>query len=176
MGSHWFNRGTRRLSTKPWQVCAGSKNGTGLHRINARGGSGSKSRLRGEMFLAFGSGDLHHLLARVCLDGHPFKECFGFGQEFGTQLIGPPALPAFELAGCGQHSLRFVIEFFIDHARALLQCISELHRGLSTGFAVALRQLGLQCLDGGLGALGVVGFLLRVDLLLGHLLRRWARA
>ena len=158
------------------QVCAGSQNGTGLNRINARGGSGSQSRLRGEMFLAFGTGDLHHLLARVRLDGYALKECFGFGQEFGAQLIGSPTLPTFELAGRGQDGLRLVVEFFIDHARAFLQCSSELHRGLSTGFAVPLRQLGLEHFDGSLGALGVVGFLLGVDLWLGALLGRWARA
>ena len=124
---------------------------------------------RSERLFAFRTGHLDHLLTRVAFDGHALEERFGLGQELSAQLIGPPTLPTFEFACRGQNRLRFVIEFFIDHARALFQSISELHGRLCTGFSVPLSQLGLELFDGRLGALSMVGFLLWVDFLLGRL-------
>ena len=64
--------------------------------------------------------------------------------EFLAQLVGAPALPAFEFSRRSQCRVRLVLELVVDQLAVLLQRVTQRGRSTCAGFAMALRNLLLQ--------------------------------
>ena len=74
-------------------------------------------------------------------------QALGLEQQVLADLIGPPALPAFELAGGRQRRMGLRLQGAIDQADMFLERLPEIDRGLGRGLAVAFGKLVLQGLE-----------------------------
>ena len=99
---------------------------------------------------------------------HFLEQGFGAGHQVLTDLVGAPALPALEFAGGGQHALGMVLEFFVQPATLLTQCLPHGRGSASTGLAVALGELLLEHDQHGLDRRLRLGTLGRVNARFGR--------
>ena len=110
-----------------------------------------------------------HLAPAQFVPRLPLEQAFSLGDQLFTQLVGTPALPAFELTSSGQGGMGLIFEFVIDDAAKFFQCVAQRIGRPGAGFAMALRDFKLQLrqhlLDRGLGLrfdLGIDLWLLRL--------------
>ena len=114
-----------------------------------------------------------HLAAAQFLARLALQQPFGLGHQFFAQLIGTPALPALQLAGCGQRSVNLALQLVANRAAKLFQCATQRVGSTGTGFAVAFGdfkfKLGQRLAHAGFG----LGFDFGVDFGLGGLGRNF---
>ena len=93
-------------------------------------------------------------------NGLPFRaleQSFGLGYQTFAQLVGTPALPAFQLAGCGQRRMGLVLQLVVNDLAKLLQGVAQRTGSTGTGLPVPfgnLRFQGCQHLPHGVVGLG----------------------
>ncbi len=65
------------------------------------------------------------------------EQALGLGDEFFAQLVGTPALPAFQFTCSGQRRVGLVFEFVVDDFAEFFERIAQGIGSTGTGFAVA---------------------------------------
>ena len=85
-----------------------------------------------------------HLATAQLMAWLAFEQAFGFGHEFFTQLVGPPALPPFEFTGGSQRRIGLVFELVVNHPAKFLERVAQGVGGTRAGFAVAFSNFKLQ--------------------------------
>ncbi len=78
-----------------------------------------------------------HLASAHGLTFGALEQAFGFGHQFFTQLVGAPALPAFQFAGGGERRVGLVFQLVVDDLAEFLERVAQGGGGTGTGFAVA---------------------------------------
>ncbi|MCY1164621.1 hypothetical protein D9M73_45030 [compost metagenome] len=85
------------------------------------------------------------LLAPAHGFGH---QCFGLDDQLFADLVGTPALPAFEFAGSRQRCMSCGFELAVDVAYVFLQCLTQVSGDFGRGLAVAFGHFMFEFLDG----------------------------
>ena len=109
-------------------------------------------------------------LARLALE-----QTLGLAYQLLAQLIGTPALPAFQFASCRQCGVDLVLQFVANHATKFFQSTAQCVGSTGAGFAVAFGdfklQLGQHLAHSAFG----LGFDFRVDFGFGRFRRHFNR-
>ena len=87
--------------------------------------------------LAQGAQGFLHFAAAQGLAFWAFEQAFGLGDQLFAQLVGTPALPAFQLASGGQRCVGLVLQLVINQFAMLFQRVTQGIGCASAGFAVA---------------------------------------
>ena len=84
-----------------------------------------------------------HLAPAQLMPSFALEQAFGFGNQFFAQLVGAPALPAFQFAGSDQRRVGLVLKLVVNHPTKFLERVAQGIGGTSAGFAMAFRNFKL---------------------------------
>ena len=85
-----------------------------------------------------------HLAAPHGLALGALEQAFGIGHQFFAQLIGAPALPAFEFAGCYQRRMGLRFKLIVNQTAVVLERLAQSVGRTGAGLAMALGHFMLQ--------------------------------
>ena len=87
--------------------------------------------------LAHGAQCFLHLAPANGLSLRALEQTFGFDQQLFAQLVGTPALPAFQLARSGQGGLGLIFEFVVNDFAKFFECLAHGIGSARAGLAMA---------------------------------------
>ena len=105
---------------------------------------GHAALVGGLPLLAQGAQGFLHLAATVGLAFGHLQKRFRLAHQLFAQLVGTPALPAFQLARSGQRGMGLVFQRMVDQLAVFLELVAQLSRRFGRGLAVAFAYLLLQ--------------------------------